>query len=73
MKSPRRLVPLEDSPPDAELCRSLLGRDGQHGDITLARNAAEFRAAIAQGGFDAILGDSSSHQDSLIEKRSKFL
>ena len=59
MKSPLRLLHLEDDPGDADLCLALLEKEGPRCDVTLAHTAAEFHAALAQGGFDAILCDYS--------------
>jgi len=51
------LLHLEDSPQDAELIARHLRREWPGCRIRQAANAAEYRAAIEQGGFEVILSD----------------
>ena len=57
MHSPCHILHLEDDRLDAELIQSVLAADGLGCSITRSRNRGEFVAALARGGFDAILAD----------------
>jgi CheY-like chemotaxis protein len=59
MKSPLRILHLEDNTFDAELCHALMTAEGLELEVTHATNADEFRAALERGGFDLILSDYS--------------
>jgi PAS domain S-box-containing protein len=52
-----QLLHLEDSPSDAELIGMLIRREWPHCHIRHVANADEYRAALANGGFDLILSD----------------
>lgn len=54
-----KLLHLEDSEMDAELIAMMLQREFPACDIRRVATAAEYRAAIKEGGFDAILSDYS--------------
>lgn len=57
MKSPVRILHLEDNPKDAELIRSILETDGLTCEIVLVETRDAFLAAIEQGAFDLIISD----------------
>ncbi len=57
MKSPLRILHLEDSPRDAEMIRSTLEEDGLDCQIMQVTNQGEFEAAITNHAFDVILSD----------------
>ena len=57
MKSPLRLLLLEDDSSDAELIRELLEADRFTCEVTRVQTRAEFVAALENGGFDLILAD----------------
>lgn len=52
-----RILHLEDDPSDALLVQRTLTRHGIEADIRRAQSAEEFGAALAKGGFDAIVLD----------------
>ena len=56
MKSPLRILYLEDDPRDAELVQEMLASDGI-GHVTRVETEADFSASLEQGGFDLILAD----------------
>ena len=57
MKSPLRILHLEDNPSDAELIQAILETEGILCHVTRVDAQADFFAAIEQGGFDIILAD----------------
>ncbi|HET8921980.1 MAG TPA: PAS domain-containing protein [Candidatus Acidoferrum sp.] len=57
MKSPLRILHLEDDPRDAELVRETLSVDGTTCQVTRVETEADFAAALEQTGFDLILAD----------------
>jgi PAS domain S-box-containing protein len=57
MKSPLRILYLEDDPRDAELVQETLANDGIGCDVRRVETEADFIAALEQGGFDLILAD----------------
>lgn len=59
MKTPLRLLHLEDNPVDADLILSTLAEGGIICDAQRVEARAEFLAALKQGGFDMILADYS--------------
>jgi signal transduction histidine kinase len=59
MKSPLRILHLEDDPNDAALVRSTLEAAGIPCATIVAQNRAEFVAALQRGGIDLILSDFS--------------
>src|SRR6202171_2693491 len=59
MKSPLRILQLEDDPRDAELVQEKLALDGNACEVTRVETEADFIASLEQGGFDLILADYS--------------
>jgi PAS domain S-box-containing protein len=57
MKSPLRILYLEDDPRDAELVQETLASDGIGCQVTRVETEADFIASLQQGGFDLILAD----------------
>src|SRR2546427_6453695 len=57
MKSPLRILHLEDNPNDAELIQAVLETEGIICDVTRVDTQADFFASIEHGGFDLILTD----------------
>jgi len=57
MKSPLRILYLEDDPRDAELVQETLASDGIRCHLTRVETEADFIASLEQGGFDLILAD----------------
>ena len=57
MKSPLRVLHLEDNPGDAELIQAVLEGEGAICDVTRVETRAEFVASLDEGGFDLILAD----------------
>src|SRR5271154_5436939 len=57
MKSPLRILYLEDDPRDAELVQETLANDGIRCHVTRVETEADFVASLKQGGFDLILAD----------------
>jgi PAS domain S-box-containing protein len=57
MKSPLRILYLEDDPRDAELVQETLAIDGIKAEITRVETEADFIASLEQGGFNLILAD----------------
>src|ERR1700730_3565033 len=57
MKSPLRILYLEDEPKDAELVQGMLAIDGIKAEITRVETEAAFIASLEQGNFDLILAD----------------
>ena len=57
MKSPLRILYLEDDPRDAELVQETLASDGIGCHVTRVETEADFIASLEQGGFDLILAD----------------
>lgn len=59
MKSPLRILYLEDDPQDAELVQAMLEAEGVVCLVTRVETQAEFLASLEQDGFDLILADYS--------------
>jgi signal transduction histidine kinase len=59
VKSPLRILYLEDDPKDAELVEALLEAEGVACSVTRVDSRADFLAALEQEGFDLILADYS--------------
>ena len=57
MKTPLRLLYLEDNLRDIELVRAALNRDGLEFELRAARDRTAFETALAEGPVDAILSD----------------
>ena len=57
MKSPLRILYLEDDPRDAELVQETLAADGIGCQLTRVETKAEFIGSLQQGGFDLVLAD----------------
>src|SRR5580704_11848740 len=57
MKSPLRILHLEDDPGDAELIQETLAADGTRCEIVRIQTEADFFAALQQYSFDLILAD----------------
>src|SRR5580698_9519021 len=57
MRSPLRILSLEDDPKDAELVQETLESDDIPCGITRVETEADFIASLEQGGFDLILAD----------------
>jgi PAS domain S-box-containing protein len=57
MKSPLRILYLEDDPRDAELVQETLASDGISCHVTRVETEADFIVSLEQGGFDLILAD----------------
>ena len=59
MRSPLRILHLEDDPKDAELVQGLLETEGIICDVTRVETQPDFFASLEHGGFDLILADYS--------------
>ena len=59
MKSPLRILYLEDDPQDAELVQAMLEAEGVVCLVTRVETQADFLASLQQDGFDLILADYS--------------
>jgi len=59
MKSPRRLLLLEDNPIDAQLVKRKLLSEWPHCQVDHVNNGADFAAALSQASVDIILSDYS--------------
>ena len=59
MKSPLRILYLEDDPKDAELVQAMLEADGVSCLMTRVETQPDFLASLEQDGFDLILADYS--------------
>jgi PAS domain S-box-containing protein len=57
MKSPLRILYLEDAPQDAELVQETLGANDIACHVTRVETEADFVASLELGGFDLILAD----------------
>jgi PAS domain S-box-containing protein len=57
MKSPLRILYLEDDPRDAELVQETLASDGIRCQVTRVETEADFIASLEQTSFDLILAD----------------
>jgi PAS domain S-box-containing protein len=57
MKSPLRILHLEDNPNDAELIQAVLETEGIISHVTRVETQADFFASIEHGDFDLILAD----------------
>src|ERR1700751_380328 len=57
MKSPLRILHLEDDSKDAELVQETLAIDGIRCHVTRVETEADFIASLEQSGFDLILQD----------------
>jgi len=52
MKSPLRILHLEDDPNDTDLLQAMLEKDGLAAELVRVDTQQEFVAALEQGGFD---------------------
>ena len=59
MKTPLRILHLEDDPNDTELLQAMLEKDGLPAELLRVDTEDEFLAALGQGGFDLIISDYS--------------
>jgi len=59
MKSPLRILHLEDDPNDVALVQSALEAEGISCTATCVQNRADFVAALERGGIDLVLSDFS--------------
>ena len=59
MKSPLRILQLEDDPRDAELVQETLTSDGVACEVTRVETEGDFIALLKRAGFDLILADYS--------------
>src|SRR5437667_8878888 len=59
MKSPLRILHLEDDPNDTDLLQAMLEKDGLAAELVRVDTQEEFVAALGQGGFDLIISDYS--------------
>ncbi len=57
MKSPLRVLHLEDDEKDAELIQAALDAEGIASHVTRVETQADFLASLDRGGFDIILAD----------------
>src|SRR5579864_2154460 len=57
MKSPLRILYLEDDPNDAELVQETLAADGVSCELTRVETEPAFVAALQKGGVDLVLAD----------------
>src|SRR3984957_14130525 len=57
IKSPLRILYLEDDPGDVELIQETLATDGIRCHVTRVETEDSFVASLEQGGFDLILAD----------------
>jgi Nif-specific regulatory protein len=57
MKSPLRILHLEDDPKDADLIQEMLETEGIICHVTRVETQADFLALLEQGGFDIIFAD----------------
>lgn len=57
MKTPKRLLLLEDDPNDYELIRRTVWKEWPECELVRVSSQSGFEAALAQGGFDVILSD----------------
>ena len=57
MKSPLRILHLEDNPNDADLIQAVLETEGIVSHVTRVETEADFLASLEQGGLDIILAD----------------
>ena len=57
MKSPVRILYLEDDPRDAELVQETLASDGIECQVTRVETETDFIGSLEQGGFNLILAD----------------
>src|ERR1035441_6053168 len=71
-----QILHLEDEPDFTELVRSMLAQDGLDAEVKCVGTRATFEAALAAGGFDAIISDyhlpSFSGLDALALVREKY-
>jgi len=59
MKSPLRILHLEDDPNDTDLLQAMLEKDGLAAELVRVDTQEEFAAALRQGRFDLIISDYS--------------
>src|SRR5438874_11875271 len=59
MKSPLRILHLEDDPHDTDLLQAMLEKDGLAAELVRVDTQEEFAAALRQGRFDLIISDYS--------------
>ena len=57
MRSPMRILHLEDNPKDAEFVQAMLAAEGLPSEVTRVETQAAFVAALEEGGFDVIISD----------------
>lgn len=57
MKTPLRILHLEDDPADAELVRETLSGEGIDCETVVVATGEEFASALERGGFDLVLAD----------------
>ena len=57
MKSPVRILYLEDDPRDAELVQETLASDGIECQVARVETETDFIGSLEQGGFNLILAD----------------
>ena len=57
MKSPLRILHIEDNPNDAYLIQAVLETEGIVSHVTRVETEADFLASLEQGGLDIILAD----------------
>jgi PAS domain S-box-containing protein len=57
MKSPLRILHLEDDPRDSDLVQEILAADGISCVVNRVENEEDFIASLKRGGFDLILAD----------------
>lgn len=57
VKSPLRILYLEDDPKDAELVKAMLETEGVVCQVTRVETRVDFQASLEQDGFDLILAD----------------
>src|SRR5689334_10039789 len=57
IKTPLRILHLEDNPVDCQLVEATLAGDKLSGHFVVARNQQEFLAALNQNKFDLIISD----------------
>jgi PAS domain S-box-containing protein len=59
MKSPLRILHLEDDPNDTELLQAMLEKDGLAAELVRVDTQEEFVTALGEGGYDLIISDYS--------------
>src|SRR5438034_2937585 len=59
MKTPLRILNLEDDPNDTDLLQAMLEKDGLAAELVRVDTQEEFVAALGKGGYDLIISDYS--------------